>query len=271
MSNFLADVIQHKKSELESKKAARSLDLLKSAARPASSSFLRALEGDGLKIIAEIKPRSPSLGQLDSKVSLEERLEIYQSNAQAVSVLCDQRFFGGSIELLQSISAKLSLPTLLKDFVIDPYQVYEARVAGAEAVLLIAKILQKHELEELNSLVLELGMTPLIEVQTEDEIDFVESINPALLLINNRNLETLKMDLQTVERLVKKLKYNSKVIAASGIENAEQMMQMRPFASRFLIGSALMACDDPLAKFREFSEAEASFQKQMQRSKSCQS
>ncbi len=271
MNNFLAEVIQHKKSELEQKKAERPFDLLKAAATPGNSSFLQALEGDGLKIIAEVKPRSPSLGQLDSKISMDDRLEIYQANAQAVSVLCDQRFFGGSIELLQTISKKLSLPTLLKDFVIDPYQVYEARVAGAQAVLLIAKILQKYELESLNSLVLELGMTPLVEVQSEEEVDFVESINPALLLINNRNLETLKMDLHTVERLLGKLKYETKVVAASGIENADHMTLMRPFASRFLIGSALMTSEDPLGKFQEFRNAEARFQMQMQRSKSCQS
>ena len=144
----------------------------------------------------------------------------------------------------------------MKDFVLDPYQVYEARHAGAEAVLLIVKMLDIASLQSLSALIIELGMTPLVEVQTEDELALAKCVQPQLLLINNRNLDTLEMDLSTVERLVKVLDYPSRVVAASGIECADQMLAMRPYASRFLIGSALMASGDPVEKFKEFRAVE---------------
>jgi indole-3-glycerol phosphate synthase len=154
--------------------------------------------------------------------------------------------------------------------VIDPYQVYEARRAGAEAVLLIVKILEKSKLVELNSLIIELGMVPLVEVQTDEELQLAKAIQPELLLINNRNLDTLQMDLSTVERLVNKLDYPTRVVAASGIENADHMLAMRPFASRFLIGSALMASAEPAENFKEFLSAESRYLKSKEGVPSCQ-
>jgi indole-3-glycerol phosphate synthase/phosphoribosylanthranilate isomerase len=265
MQSFLTDLLKHKEEELKLRQEARPLDTFQKQIKPAGGAFFKALSGDGLKIIAEVKPRSPSLGQLEGKVDLKDRLSMYQKYAQAVSVLCDQKYFGGSVELLTDISASITLPTLLKDFVIYPYQVYEARHAGAEAVLLIVKILNKQDLLELNSLVLELGMAPVVEVQTEEELQIAQEIHAQLILINNRNLDTLQMDLSTVSRLVPKISYPAQIIAASGIENGEQLREMRPYASCFLIGSSLMASGDPEAKFEEFLAAEQLYQESIKR------
>lgn len=269
MNNFLAEVIEHKKTELKERKQETPLSSFKDKLKKGSDRFLKALEADGLKIIAEIKPRSPSLGQLEGKTDPSARLDVYEKHAAAVSVLCDERYFGGSVALLKDISAKLSLPTLLKDFVIDPYQIYQARQAGAEAVLLIVKILSQEALIELDSLVRELGMTSLVEVQTENELEAAACIKPDLLLINNRNLDTLEIDLSTTERLVKSLKYKTRVVAASGIESADDLLALRPFASRFLIGSALMKSPDPSLKFQEFLSAETNYKKSKNEEGSC--
>lgn len=259
MTSFLEEVIANKQRELVERKKQVPLKMISEYVLPARHKFSRNLESEGLKIIAELKPRSPSLGQFEGKINRGERMEVYERYASAVSVLCDHRYFGGSVELLEEISSSISLPTLLKDFVIDPYQVYEGRKAGAEAVLLIVKILTDRQLEDLMELTEQLHMEPIVEVQTEDELRRAESVGAEYILINNRNLDSLKIDLHTVERLVAKLSSNAKIIAASGIETADQMLEMRPFASRFLIGSALMSSGNLEGKFKEFLSVEASY------------
>ena len=260
MPSFLEEVIAHKLEELKEKESRRPLASFKSELKKGSFAFQKALAGEGLKLIAELKPRSPSLGDFSAEQGQEQRLNCYENYAAAVSVLCDQKYFGGSVELLAGVSARLKIPTLLKDFVINPYQLYEGRYAGAQAALLIVKILSREQLVELNQLCRELGMSAVVEVQTEEELIQAECINPELLLINNRNLDNLEIDLKTVERLSRKIPPSCMVIAASGIETGEQLLATRPFASRFLIGSSLMKVDDPAEKFEEFLQAEKTYQ-----------
>lgn len=271
MPSFLEEVIAHKQGELLEKATRCSLAELKSKVEKGSFQFKKALEGDGLKLIAELKPRSPSLGDFsaDAAADLKARLEIYKTYANAVSVLCDQRFFGGSIDLLAQVSQSLSLPTLLKDFVISEYQIYEGRVAGAQAALLIVKILTEKQLEEYSRLCRELGMTAVVEVQNEAELKKVEAIAPEILLINNRNLDSLEIDLRTVENLSSKINYPSLLIAASGIETGAQLAATRPFASRFLIGSALMKEKNPAAKFEEFLQADKDYLAKRETNSAC--
>lgn len=262
MKGFLDELVSHKQNELQKRKQERPLHRFQNEVSKADGSFLSALKGDSLKIIAELKPRSPSLGTFDNKMAHHDRLKLYEHFAHAVSVLCDERYFGGSVQLLQEISRSIKLPALLKDFVIDPYQIYEGRQAGAQAVLLIVKILEKKELRSLSNLISDLGMIPVIEVQTEDELAIASSLNPQLLLINNRNLDNLQIDLDTVKRLVSKLNYKANVIAASGIETADNLLSIRPYASRFLIGSALMSSRNPADKFEEFLSAEERYREE---------
>lgn len=259
MGSFLEEVIANKKRELIERKTKLPLAKISQNLPCAAGNFARALNSNELKIIAELKPRSPSLGELDGKINRGERLEIYERYASAVSVLCDQRYFGGSVGLLEEISSSISLPTLLKDFVIDPYQVYEGRKAGAEAALLIVKILDDKTLSLLSELTKQLKMEPILEVQTEEELRRAEAIGAEYILINNRNLDTLIIDLNTVASLSSKLKSDAKIIAASGIETAEHILEMRPFASRFLIGSALMSSGRLEEKFQEFLSVEARY------------
>ncbi len=260
MVSFLAEVVAHKTSEIEAKKNQLSISALKGSLQVGEESFAKVLEGNGLKLIAELKPRSPALGDLDRSNDFDSRLLCYEKHAQAISVLCDEKYFGGSIDLLKDVSRKTKAPTLLKDFVIDEYQIFEGRAAGAQAALLIAKILDEQKLKRLYSTCQELRMTPVVEVQTKEEIEFVQSaVSPKVILINNRNLDDLKIDLNTVSQLVKYINSDAIVIAASGVENASDFLHLRPYASRFLIGSALMKTKNPETKFEEFMEAERRF------------
>ncbi len=269
MDSFLNQVIKHKRAEIAEKEMKRPLSSFKHKCSKASKQFELALQGDGLKIIAELKPRSPSLGQLDQNDDLICRLEAYQKYAACVSVLCDERFFGGSIALLESVTLRIKQPCLLKDFVISEYQVYEGRQAGAEAVLLIAKILDFEEFRSLFELIAELGMTAVVEVQTEAELKMVEPLKPSVVLINNRNLDNLQIDLNTTGRLATLPGYPCKIISASGIESGDDLLGLRSFASCFLIGSALMKSADIGKKFEEFFEAEKSFLKRKKEEQRC--
>ena len=260
MASFLAEVVAHKITEIESKKNQLSISALKDSLKEGNGSFAKSLEGDGLKLIAELKPRSPALGDLDRSNDFDSRLLCYEKYAQAISVLCDEKYFGGSIDLLKDVSKKATAPTLLKDFVIDAYQIFEGRASGAQAALLIAKILDEQKLKELYATCIDLRMTPVVEVQSKEEIEFVQStVAPQVILINNRNLDDLKIDLSTVSRLVQYINSDAIVIAASGVDNASDFLTLRPYASRFLIGSALMKTKNPEAKFEEFMEAERTF------------
>src|SRR5579883_2239513 len=153
MPSFLEEVVANKKKELAERKEQVPIQNICNQLAHGTHRFAKALDSNSLKIIAELKPKSPSLGQLESSekgsASRSKRMEIYQRYASAVSVLCDQRYFGGSVKMLEEVSSSINLPTLLKDFVIDPYQIYEGRRAGAEAVLLIVKILSDRKLEDL--------------------------------------------------------------------------------------------------------------------------
>lgn len=262
MKKFLDQVLVHKNKEIKEKEKLKPLASFKDGLVKATGRFKNSLCAEGLRIIGEIKPRSPALGKLFKQDNeIDENLAVYKKYAQAVSVLTDEKFFGGSIELLKNvISLCPELPALLKDFVINPYQIYEAREAGAEAVLLIAKILSASTLLEFYTLAKSLNMDALVEVQNESELALARKVNAELILVNNRNLDTLEIDLKTVERLLgKSSNANEIIVAASGIETGKQLIEIRPYASRFLIGSALMSAKDPESKFREFLEAERSY------------
>lgn len=259
MAGFLDRVLEHKINEIAERMSARPLASFKDQISPGKRSFEGALSEQGFNIIAEIKPRSPALGKLEGSISLDSRMSIYNQHAKAISVLCDQKFFDGSIELLREVSMKCSRPTLCKDFVVHAYQVYEARHAGAEAVLLICKLISQSQMSELFQLTLELGMTPVVEVQNEEEMIYASELGTKVILINNRDLQTLEIDLTTTSRLAQLAPANAIVIAASGVDNRGDLLSLRPYASNFLIGSAFMKASDPGAKFLEFFESDRTF------------
>lgn len=192
------------------------------------------------KLMLEIKPASPSGGVLVSDLNLEAMLSAYNQFGVAISVLTDERYFGGSFERLQAVTAQTHLPVLCKDFILDPVQVLQARCAGAAAVLLIVKCLDDETLQSLTQDIRELGMTPLIEVQNPEEVRRALRVDPTILLINNRNLETLEIDLETTVRLASLIPPDVLKVSASGLQNRLDLERFQPFCDGFLVGSALM-------------------------------
>ncbi len=250
-NNVLGTIVAHKLEEVANRKKHRPLNQWMNQVRafPQPHALERAIRQSIQKpaCILEIKPASPSAGVLKETLDLASILPIYAQYGVAISVLTDAHYFGGSLELLQSVSDQVTIPTLCKDFIIDPYQVYEARHAGAQAVLLIVKALSDAQLTELNERVLTLGMTPLIEVQDAEEVRRALEVNPSILLINSRNLQTLEMDLSTTERLSPLIPEGILKISASGIQNKADIVRLQPHCDGFLIGSTLMREPTPEA------------------------
>jgi indole-3-glycerol phosphate synthase len=256
--NVLDAIVAHKREEVAQRKQHRPLSewVSQVAACTQPHALERAIRQATPKpaCILEIKPASPSAGVLQETLDLASILPIYAQYGVAISVLTDAHYFGGSLALLQSVRNQVTLPTLCKDFIIDPYQVYEARQAGAQAVLLIVKALSDAQLTELNALVLTLNMTPLIEVQDAEEVKRALKINPSILLINNRNLQSLKMDLSTTERLSPLIPEDILKIAASGIQDKADILRLQPHCDGFLIGSTLMRQPTPEALAKKLQE-----------------
>ncbi len=256
MESFLEKIHKLKLEELKAAPAKEALEGMRASLSMADGRFLKALDGRGStpSIIAELKPASPSAGVLNNTRTVAEVVSSYR-NAVALSILTDGNFFGSSFEKLSEVRAATDKPLLCKDFILSKYQVYRARECGADAVLLIVKLLQRDLLAELFREIDELGMTPVVEVQTEEELQVAETLNSEVILINNRNLETLEMDLETTARLAPLVKNAKHVIAASGVETPSDMIRLARHAKTFLIGSALMKSNDPADTLQQFLKA----------------
>ncbi len=220
-----------------------------SALTPAQGTFLPALQQHTPAIIAEIKPVSPAEGVLQSTPDLERVLAAYGAHAVALSVLTEPDYFGGSFELLAAVARRSRQPTLCKDFVLDVRQVHAARAAGAEAVLLIVKILDDEQLRLLHAEIQRWNMTPVVEVQTEAELERALALNPSVILINNRNLETFDISLETTKRLAPRVPSQVVTISASGIQCRADIEALLPYCACFLIGTHLMRAPDLEAAF----------------------
>lgn len=205
-----------------------------------------------VSIIAEIKRASPSAGRIRQEVMVEHQARAYQAGgAAALSVLTDGPFFGGSLEDLAEAREAVKVPVLRKDFILDPIQLYESRISGADALLLIAAVLVQDDLRTLYEEVLALGMTPLVEVHTEEELEKLLEMNPPIVGINNRNLSTLEVSLDTCRRLRHRIPPEVLVVAESGIEDPTDIeLLLEAGVDAFLIGTSLMRCPDPTALLR---------------------
>lgn len=258
MRNLLAEIVEHKRAEVSARKAiaAGSAPVATATqtggyASTQRSRFLEALSGDGLHLIAEVKPKSPSAGAL-SQNNLDQLLAAYGSFAHALSVLTDEKYFAGNLDLLRTATARTGLPALCKDFFIDEFQVHEAHEAGAEAILLIVKILDDEQLLALHQLAIELGMTPVVEIQNQEELSRAMAVSPRVLLINNRDLTTFEINFDTTKSLSQLVGDNNIiVVSASGIENRADIEELLPFARRFLVGSSIMRSENPHGKLKE--------------------
>lgn len=214
-----------------------------------------ALPRDKVALIAEIKRASPSKGLLAHDFAPVLLAATYAHNgAAAISVLTDEEFFMGSLDYLRAVRKAVDLPLLRKDFVIDPFQVYEGRAAGADAILLIVAALSDLQLQELHALTRECGMNALVEVHKEDEMERALRLGANLIGINNRDLKTFDVDLGTTARLAGMVEADAVLVAESGIRHAEHVQQMAASgAQAILVGESLVKAPDMASKIRELS------------------
>lgn len=226
---------------------------------PKAPSFSAALRRDTIALIAEVKKASPSKGVLIENFEPMSLARTYAENgAAALSVLTDEQFFQGHLDYLREISQGVSLPTLRKDFIIAAYQVYEARAVGAAAVLLIVAALEDAQMADLHALILELGMSPLVEVHNEAELDRALAINAKLIGINNRDLKTFHVDTSITGRIAQRVPSDVTLVAESGLKTAADIVLMGQLgAHAVLIGEGLVIADNIALKVREFSSQRA--------------
>ncbi|HEY9731587.1 MAG TPA: indole-3-glycerol phosphate synthase TrpC [Drouetiella sp.] len=257
MPGSLVEIVENKKSELSERMRSRDLESFRHSVSKDDHRFAAALSRPGVNLICELKPKSPSAGVLRGEVNVDEIIAAYNRHASAISVLTDAKYFGGSLELLETVNAKSSLPTLCKDFVITPYQCFEAREVGAAAVLLIVKILTDAQLRSLYECITLLGMDAVVEVQTVAEVERALRVKPGIMMINNRDLSTFEMDLGTTERLAELVPADTILISASGVLARSDIERLLPYCSNFLIGSALMKSENMDALLAEFTSLQA--------------
>jgi indole-3-glycerol phosphate synthase len=252
---ILDEIVQVKKAELRKAKELRKLVDLKAKARnvaPVPAFDLR--RKDAVSIIAEIKRASPVKGMLREKLDPAElSVQYREGGARALSVLTDERFFKGSVEDLRAARDAAGLPVLRKDFVIDDYQLWEAKVMRASAALLIVRILDRARLRDYISLALEeLKLAVLVEVHTEKELEAALDARAPIVGINNRDLDTFQVSLETTARLRALIPPGPVVVSESGISKREDIVLLRQMgADAALIGEELVRSADPAGKLKE--------------------
>ena len=215
--------------------------------------LINSLEENSIAVIAEMKKASPSQGLIREKYEPEVIAKNYeQANAACLSVLTDEPFFHGSLEHLSLVRACVDLPLLRKDFIIDEYQIYESRYGGADCILLIAAALTQNQLHDYHQLAIELNLDVLVEVHTLNEMESALKIGPNLIGINNRNLETLKVNLEITKRLSTEVPEEIVVVSESGIKTREDVKQIMSYGvSTFLVGEVFMRAENPGEELRK--------------------
>ena len=258
---ILDEILEQKQRELAAARAHVSdaaMATRAEAVAEATRGFRRALsDGAAPRIIAEIKRRSPSRGEIRPDFDLAACAKAYfEGGAAALSVLTDARYFGGRLEFLAQVRATVPLPLLRKDFVVAAYQIDEARVAGADAVLLIVAALSRTQLVALQARALALGLDVLVEVHDEAELDVALGAGAYLVGINNRDLRTFGVDLAVSERLAKRIPPDVLIVAESGISSGADVRRLAAAGARaFLVGESLMREPDPGIALRMLREA----------------
>lgn len=252
---ILDKILAHKVEEV--RLAAGLIGEMESRARqmPPARDFVAALHKNTVALISEVKKASPSKGVLIENFDPVAIGRTYAENgAAAISVLTDQQFFQGHLDYMQAVRAAVSIPVLRKDFVIDPYQVYEARAAGADAVLLIVMALEDAQLADLQAVIQGLGMAALVEVHNGSEMERALKLSATLIGINNRDLKSFHEDLDVTARLAKLAPSNITLVAESAIRNTNDVRRMGNHgAHAVLVGESLVKADNIALQVRDFS------------------
>ncbi len=246
--SVLAEIVAKTRERVAERRRARPIEDVIAEPAPARRPFAEALSRPGVNVIAEFKRRSPSRGLLRSDLTVEATARVYEAaGGAALSILTEQDYFGGSLDDLRAArSVTRSLPVLRKDFVVDTYQVWEARAAGADAVLLIAAALEDRELRALLAEAHAARVEPLVEVHDEAELDRALVVEAKLVGVNNRNLKTLEVSLATALALAPRIPDEVVAVAESGIREGGDVRRLRDAGyDAFLVGEHLMAASDP--------------------------
>ena len=228
------------------------------ADQPEPRPFSEALSRPGTSLIAEYKRRSPSAGVIREDADVAELVRSYErGGGAALSILTEERHFGGSLDDLRAGRDACDLPVLRKDFTVDPYQVYEARAAGADALLLVVGAVERHELGTLHGIARGLDLDVLVEVHDERELEAALEIDAAVIGINNRNLEDFSVDLGRTLDLLVDVPAGKIVVSESGIHGREQIEELEQVGvDAVLVGESLMRAPDPEAAVRELTRTE---------------
>lgn len=258
---ILDEIVKDKKVRIEQQKKEVSSDKMREEAlrygdenrsSPARTGFFDALSRPGLSIIGEFKKASPSLGTISSKIDLTERIEQYNGSVDAISCLTEEDHFNGSTDYFKKIRSISELPMIRKDFIIDEYQIYEAKLIGADAVLLIAAILTDKEMKKFYELAESLGMDSLVEVHDEEEMKRAAALGAKIIGVNNRNLKDFTIDLRNTEKMINCLKTYTGgekrpiFVSESGVTKEEDILYLKQYeVDALLIGRAFMEAEEP--------------------------
>ena len=263
MATILEQIVEAKKEEVEVQKGRVSLSELEGRVKGMGLplNLSGALLGDRVRLIAEVKKASPSRGLLaeDFRPSGGSSQTYVDNGAAAISVLTDPRFQGTleDLEAVSRVAAASRTPVIRKDFIFDPYQVYEARAGGADGLLLIAAVLSSEQLAEMLAACQELWIQALVEVHDEAELEVAVEAGAEIIGINNRNLHTFETSLVVTERLVGRVPRGKIIVSESGIFTAEDVSMVgRLGANAVLVGEALVTAEDTAAKVRELALGE---------------
>ena len=252
MSDILAKICLEKRAHIAACKARRPLAELKAAAELSSpprgfaAALTRASQDGNLALIAELKKASPSKGLIRNDFVPSSLARAYETGgAVCLSVLTDKPYFQGEDNFLIQARSAVTLPILRKDFMLDPYQVIEARALGADCILLIMAALSDMKAAELKAIAEDFGMDVLIEIHNKEELTRATALEAVLIGINNRNLKTLEVDVRTTENLLSGIPEGCDVVCESGLYNHDDLMRMAQFGvTRFLVGESLMRQTD---------------------------
>lgn len=245
---FLSRILEQKAREVE-KMEREELQPLRQTYR--LSEYLKNHQ-DRLQIIAEVKKASPSLGDINLDVDIVQQAQTYEDNgAVMISVLTDEVFFKGHLDYLREISSQVQIPTLNKDFIIDEKQIIRARNAGATVILLIVAALSEKRLEELYDYATDLGLEVLVETHNLAELEVAHRLGAQIIGVNNRNLTTFEVDLQTSVDLAKYFKDDCFYISESAIFTEEDAKRVAPYFNGILVGTALMQAEDVAQRIKE--------------------
>jgi indole-3-glycerol phosphate synthase/phosphoribosylanthranilate isomerase len=242
---LLGEIVERKRADVAARFRGVSLGALAARAGPARRSLRAALVRPGARFVMEVKRASPSAGAIRAGADPAATARAYAPAADAISVLTDGPYFGGSLEDLRSVRGAYDGPILAKDFVVDPRQVAEARLHGADAVLAMLSVLGDGEAAAVIDTARRLGMDVLVEAHDEAEVRRAVALGAPLIGINNRDLRTLEVDLAVTERLARLVPSDRLLVSESGIGGRADVERLAPFADAFLVGSALMRAPDP--------------------------